>query len=81
MDLSPEVYGACWRGGVRMAAGVFIAIVIFRAIQPFLTHPQWLPQVFGWVIVALVFAIGGFLVAIGIAHVVRASSTEPQRRH
>lgn len=73
MKLSPEEYGRYWAGGLRMAAGVLLVILVHRGVQPLLDHPEWPAQGLGWIVLALAIVVGAFAVALGIARIVRTA--------
>lgn len=79
MRLSPEEYGAYWAGAIRIAAGVVLVILVYRAIGTFLNHPEVLAQVFGWALLILAILAGAFLVSLGVARIVRGAVAAERR--
>ena len=73
MELSPEEYGAYWGGAVRIAAGLLVALLGYRLVDPFLAHPQLPPTVLGIVMVSLFVLAGSYIATLGLARVVRTA--------
>ncbi|ELY82699.1 hypothetical protein [Natrinema pallidum] len=73
MELSPEEYGAYWRGSIRIAAGLLVAFFGLRLTSPLRTHPEVGASALGVVLLALLVVAGTFVATLGLARVVRTA--------
>ncbi|MFC4247328.1 hypothetical protein ACFOZ7_10005 [Natribaculum luteum] len=73
MDLSPEEYGAYWRGAIRIAAGVLVVFVGSRFVDPLLSHSAFGATVLGVVLFVGFVLAGTFVAVLGVARVVRTA--------
>ena len=76
MELSPEEYGRYWSASLRMSAGVVVIWVGHRFLSPFIDHPEFGATAMGTAIFLLVVFVGVFLVALGLARIVRIAIEE-----
>lgn len=74
MDLSPEEYGAYWRGSAYVTAGILFVLLTYRFLITYLLsfgNPGALA--IGFFLLAAVGFIGTFVAVLGIARVVRTA--------
>ena len=74
MRHTPEEYGAYWAGAARMAIGVVLVLLVYHGVEPLTGHREWAAQGLGWVVLALAVFVGSFLVALGLARIIRAGA-------
>lgn len=73
MHHTPEEYGEYWGGAIRIAGGVFLALVGYRAIVPFIEHPAPGATLFGYLILGLTILAGAFAATLGLAMVIKTA--------
>lgn len=80
MELSPDEYGAYWRGSIRVAAGVLVIFFGVRLTSALRTHPEAGASALGVVVLVLLVFVGSFLAMLGFARVVRTAVDAETRR-
>ncbi|ELZ20162.1 hypothetical protein C477_07081 [Haloterrigena salina JCM 13891] len=73
MELSPDEYGAYWRGSIRVAAGVCIVVFGMQLVSPLLSGPTAGAVGLAVFLLAALILAGSFVAMLGVARVVRTA--------